>query len=109
MISKEFKPLIKGWRHYRVTACYNTNEDSCCYTFGIATKAPVDAVMSALKASLKDSYNLVVEPLGDGKAFYEWESLDSGCAILSRLRFVEYTTKDVEKIVIVKETIRKEL
>lgn len=77
------------------------------YSFGIYTKAPFDAVMSALRASLKDSYLLTVVPTR--VLHSEYESLDTACAMLSRIRFVEYTTKDVEKIVIVKETVRKEL
>lgn len=77
------------------------------YNFGVYSKAPFNAILSALRASLKDSYTLTVEPV---KVLHsEYESLDTACAMLSRIRFVVYTTKDVEKTVIVKETVRREL
>lgn len=77
------------------------------YKLGIYSKASFDAVASALRASVPSHYLVTVTPI---KMLHsEYESLDTACAILSRLRFVEYTTKDVEKVVIVKETVRKEL
>lgn len=77
------------------------------YSFGVYTKASFDAVASALRACVKDSYLLTIVPTR--VLHSEYESLDSACAMLARLRFVEYTTKDVEKVVIVKETVKKEL
>jgi hypothetical protein len=77
------------------------------YCMGVYTKAPIDAVISALRACVKDSYTLKVT-LAE-KFHSEYESLDSACAQLSRLRFVEYTTKEVEKTIIVTETVKREL
>lgn len=83
----------------------NTTLES--YSFGLCTKASYDAVLSALRASLKDSYKL---DIWVGRGLHsEYESLDSACATLSRLRFVEYSTKTVEKVVYVKETVKTEL
>lgn len=82
------------------------NEENL-YSFGLMTKAPYDAVISALRASLKDSYTLKVEV----RQVYhsEYENLDTACATLRRIRFVEYSTKIVEKLVQVTETVKTEL
>lgn len=107
MIATEF---TQGKRaaYYEVKVSTNLdNTTLASYSFGLVTKANYDAVLSALRASLKDSYTLEI---CIGKYLHsEYESLDSACALLSRLRFVEYSTKTVEKIVYVKETIKTEL
>lgn len=102
MITCEFTTGKKP-SYYEVTV----GASNAQYSFGMYTKASFDAVMSALRASLKDSYTLTVVPTR--VLHNEYHSLDMACAMLSRLRFVEYTTKDVKKVVIVKETVRKEL
>lgn len=109
MINVEFKPAQRGYHHYRIVASCDTTETTPDYRFGLRTKASIDVVTSALRSALKDSYSLTVVPLREMCVFYEWESIDSACETLERLRFVEYTTKDVEKVVIVKETTKKEL
>ena len=107
MISVEF---TKGTRdaYYEVKVSINRDNTTLeSYSFGLCTKANYDAVLSALRASLKDSYTLEIL-VGRG-LHSEYESLDSACATLSRLRFVEYSTKTVEKVVYVKESVRTEL
>lgn len=108
MINLEFKPSPRGHKHYRIIVSCGV-ENANDYRFGLATKASLDAVTTALRASLKDSYELTIVPLGEFRGFYEWENLESACVTLERLRFVEYTTKDVEKVVIVKETTTRVL
>lgn len=107
MITTEF---IQGKRaaYYEVKVSINRDNTTLeSYSFGLCTKASYDAVLSALRASLKDSYKL---DIWMGKGLHsEYESLDSACATLSRLRFVEYSTKTVEKVVYVKETVKTEL
>lgn len=107
MITTEF---IQGKReaYYEVKVSINRDNTTLeSYSFGLCTKADYDAVLSALRASLKDSYKLDIW-IGRG-LHSEYESLDSACATLSRLRFVEYSTKTVEKVVYVKESVKTEL
>ena len=107
MIAVEF---TQGKRaaYYEVKVSINRDNTTLeSYSFGLCTKASYDAVLSALRASLKDSYKLDIW-IGRG-CHSEYESLDSACATLSRLRFVEYSTKTVEKVVYVKETVKTEL
>lgn len=104
MVTCEF---IKGTKpsYYEVTVAVIGAPKN--YSIGVYTKAPFDAVLSALRACVKESYTLVVEQT---KVLHsEYESLDSACALLSRLRFIEYTTREVEKVVTVTELISKEL
>lgn len=102
MVTYEFTSGRKP-SYYEVTVRVSDAQ----YSFGVVTKATYEAVVSALLASLKDSYELTVAPTKPWRS--EYESLDTACSMLSRIRFVEYTTKDVEKVIIVKETVRKEL
>ena len=102
MITCEFTTGKKS-SYYEVTVGISETQ----FSFGIYTKASFDAVASALRACIKDSYLLTIVPT---KVFHsEYESLDTACALLSRLRFVEYTTKEVEKTIIVTETVKREL
>lgn len=107
MITTEF---TQGKRdtYYEVKVSINRDNTTLeSYSFGLCTKANYNAVLSALRASLKDSYKL---DIWIRKGLHsEYESLDSACATLSRLRFVEYSTKTVEKVVYVEETVKTEL
>lgn len=106
MITKSFRGVAPAKKYYiiKVTCC--GEEESWL----LKTRLPHLEVARILLSYMKGSYKLHIQELPkwpDG--FFESNDLDYSISKVSRLRFIEHKTMEVPKIVMVSETISKEL
>lgn len=96
-------------KHYLVEVCIWYNGDFKAETFPLTTKAPLDAILSALGAVTKYTVTAVELDPKKNWGYTEWYNLDTLCNTVSRLKFYHTEIVEREKVVIVKETISTDL